>query len=347
MKGLFSATGGVNPLTGGLVIVPSIRSIAQNLTVLAKLGGFDTGRIQGLLDLVDLGDRGDSKYKTYSLGMKQRLGIAAALLPNPKLLILDEPTNGLDPAGIQEVRALLRKLADNGTTVFVSSHLLSEIEMISDYLVMLRLGKVIFSGKTSELLAKQQPVIVAKPENRADLDKLVKIAQSVGHSATIIDEAVHVTGESDFSAKFNKAAFEAGIVLSTLTPVRASLEDTLFKFIHRTFTGTQTEIRWALKIAFALENPLRYGGGVSVVVATLIESCLREHEVILISPDEGVSLAKDSLGAKLQKHIPWNCIKNPPSQQFSAESRKAIGELIGSQPDLVHYHLSGNLRFGS
>ena len=201
----------------------------QNLTVLAKLGGFDTGSIQGLLDLVDLGDRGDSKYKTYSLGMKQRLGIAAALLPNPKLLILDEPTNGLDPAGIQEVRALLRKLADNGTTVFVSSHLLSEIEMISDYLVMLRLGKVIFSGKTSELLAKQQPVIVAKPENRNDLDKLVKIAQSAGHNATVIDESVHVTGESDFSAKFNKAAFEAGIVLASLTPVRASLEDTFFE----------------------------------------------------------------------------------------------------------------------
>jgi ABC-2 type transport system ATP-binding protein len=120
--------------------------------------------------------------------MKQRLGIAAALLPKPKLLILDEPTNGLDPAGIQEVRALLRKLADNGTTVFVSSHLLSEIEMISDHLVMLRLGKVIFSGKTSELLAKQQPVIVAKPENRGDLEKLAKIAEAGGHSAKIIDD---------------------------------------------------------------------------------------------------------------------------------------------------------------
>jgi ABC-2 type transport system ATP-binding protein len=181
------------------------------------------------LDLVDLGDRGNSKYKTYSLGMKQRLGIAAALLPKPKLLVLDEPTNGLDPAGIQEVRALLRKLADNGTTVFVSSHLLSEIEMISDHLVMLRLGKVIFSGKTSELLAKQQPVIVAKPENRGDLEKLAKIAEAGGHSAKIIDESVHVTGESDFSAKLNKAAFEAGITLESLTPVRASLEDTFFE----------------------------------------------------------------------------------------------------------------------
>jgi ABC-2 type transport system ATP-binding protein len=201
----------------------------QNLTVLAKLGGFDTKSIQGLLDLVELGDRGDSKYKTYSLGMKQRLGIAAALLPNPKLLVLDEPTNGLDPAGIQEIRNLLRKLANSGTTVFISSHLLSEIEVISDYLVMLRLGKVIFSGKTSQLLAKQQPVIVAKPEKSSDLDKLLRIAKEAGHECTIIGDSVHVTGASDYAAKFNKAAFDAGVVLETLTPVRPSLEDTFFE----------------------------------------------------------------------------------------------------------------------
>jgi len=142
------------PFVGAMIEGPAFYPAltgTQNLTVLAKLGGFATDSIQGLLDLVGLGDRGNSKFKTYSLGMKQRLGIAAALLPNPKLLVLDEPTNGLDPAGIHEVRTLLRKLADSGTTVFVSSHLLSEIEMISDYLVMLRLGKVIFSGKTSEL----------------------------------------------------------------------------------------------------------------------------------------------------------------------------------------------------
>ena len=220
------------PLVGAMIEGPAFYPAltgAQNLAVLAKLGGFDTEAIQGLLDLVDLGDRGNSKYKTYSLGMKQRLGIAAALLPKPKLLVLDEPTNGLDPAGIQEIRNLLRKLADNGTTVFVSSHLLSEIEMISDHLVMLRLGKVIFSGKTSELLAKQQPVIVAKPEHRSDLDKLVMIATQAGHSAKIIDESVHVTGAADYSAKLNKSAFDSGIILETLTPVRASLEDTFFE----------------------------------------------------------------------------------------------------------------------
>jgi len=220
------------PLVGAMIEGPAFYPAltgAQNLAVLAKIGGFDTAEIQGLLDLVGLGDRGNSKYKTYSLGMKQRLGIAAALLPKPKLLVLDEPTNGLDPAGIQEIRNLLRKLADDGTTVFVSSHLLSEIEMISDHLVMLRLGKVIFSGKTSELLAQQQPIIVAKPEHRNDLDKLVMIAKQAGHSAKIIDETVHITGAADYSAKFNKSAFDAGIILESLTPVRASLEDTFFE----------------------------------------------------------------------------------------------------------------------
>lgn len=201
----------------------------QNLAVLAKLGGFATEPIQELLDLVDLGDRGDSKFKTYSLGMKQRLGIAAALLPNPKLLVLDEPTNGLDPAGIHEIRTLLRKLADSGTTVFVSSHLLSEIEMISDYLVMLRQGKVIFSGKTIDLLAAQKPVIIAKPENAKDLARLCEIASKLGERAVIKTDVVEVSGDVNFSSKLNKAAFDAGIILSSLTPVRPTLEDTFFE----------------------------------------------------------------------------------------------------------------------
>ena len=201
----------------------------QNLAVLAKLGGFSTDQIRKLLELVDLGDRGDSKFKTYSLGMKQRLGIAAALLPNPKLLVLDEPTNGLDPAGIHEVRTLLRKLADNGTTVFVSSHLLSEIEMISDYLVMLREGKVIFSGKTSDLLAAQKPLILAKPENQKDLVKLNQIAQGLGIDSKIKEDLVEASADANFAAKLNKAAFDAGITLTSLTSIRPTLEETFFE----------------------------------------------------------------------------------------------------------------------
>lgn len=201
----------------------------QNLAVLAKLGGFSTDQIQKLLELVDLGDRGDSKFKTYSLGMKQRLGIAAALLPNPKLLVLDEPTNGLDPAGIHEIRTLLRKLADEGTTIFVSSHLLSEIEMISDYLVMLREGKVIFSGKTSDLLAAQKPLILAKPENQNDLVKLNQIAQGLGIDSKIKEDLVEASADANFAAKLNKAAFDAGITLTSLTSIRPTLEETFFE----------------------------------------------------------------------------------------------------------------------
>ena len=201
----------------------------QNLAVLAKLGGFSTDQIQKLLELVELGDRGDSKFKTYSLGMKQRLGIAAALLPNPKLLVLDEPTNGLDPAGIHEIRTLLRKLADNGTTVFVSSHLLSEIEMISDYLVMLRDGKVIFSGKTSDLLAAQKPLILAKPENQNDLVKLNQITQGLGIDSKIKEDLVEASADENFAAKLNKAAFDAGITLTSLTSIRPTLEETFFE----------------------------------------------------------------------------------------------------------------------
>ena len=102
-----------------------------------------------------------------------------------------------------------------------------------------------------------------------------------------------------------------------------------------------------MKVAFALENPLRYGGGVSVLVATLIEACLPDHEIILISPDDGDFLAQDPLGAKIQKHIRWDCAKNPPSQQFSAESKKAIGELGKAQPDLVHFHSGGLFSWGN
>lgn len=218
----------VGAMIEGPAFYPALTGF-QNLNVLAKLGGFETNSIQTLLNLVNLGDRGGSKYKTYSLGMKQRLGIAAALLPNPKLLVLDEPTNGLDPAGIHEIRTLLRKLADSGTTIFISSHLLSEIEMISDYLVMLRLGKVIFSGKTLDLLAKQQPLVLAKPEIGSNLDKLLQVAQASGFDAKIIENQVQVSGESESSAKLNKLAFEAGITLESLIPIRASLEDTFFE----------------------------------------------------------------------------------------------------------------------
>jgi len=218
----------VGAMIEGPAFYPALTG-AENLRVLATLGGFPQERVQTLLDQVGLGDRAKSKFKSYSLGMKQRLGIAAALLPNPKLLMLDEPTNGLDPEGIQEVRALLRSLADNGTTVFVSSHLLSELEIISDYLVMLRKGEVVFAGKIEELLLAQQHVIIAKGQNPGDLEKILTLATGMGHTASIRNNEVHIQANADWAATLNRAAFDAGITLAQLSPQVPNLEETFFE----------------------------------------------------------------------------------------------------------------------
>ena len=218
----------VGAMIEGPAFYPALTG-AQNLRVLAKVGGYSIDSIPSLLELVGLGDRGDSKYKTYSLGMKQRLGIAAALLPNPKLLILDEPTNGLDPAGIQEVRDLLRRLADGGITVFVSSHLLSELEMISEYLVVLREGEVIFAGKTRDLLARQQPYIRVRSKESHGLQIVRELAESAGHPCEMRGDELYIIADESFGGEINRLAFTRGITLSEITPLRPSLEETFFE----------------------------------------------------------------------------------------------------------------------
>lgn len=220
------------PYVGAMIEGPAFYpalSGSENLKVLASLGGFSSSRVPILLEKVGLADRGASKYKTYSLGMKQRLGIAAALLPNPKLLVLDEPTNGLDPSGIQEIRNLIKDLAADGTSVFVSSHLLSELEMIAQSLVMLREGKVLFAGLTKDLLSAQTATLVATPEFSVDLNSLVDIAIRHGHSATTQNGSVHIIGNADWSAAFNRLAFNAGITLASLSTIQPTLEETFFE----------------------------------------------------------------------------------------------------------------------
>lgn len=218
----------VGAMIEGPAFYPALTGI-ENLKVLATMGGIPIDRVESLIDLVGLAGRGGDKYKTYSLGMKQRLGIAAALLPNPALLILDEPTNGLDPEGIQEVRDLLKKLSSEGTTVFVSSHLLSEIEIISEYIVMLRKGEVVFAGSIEDLLFNQKPLIIVSTTNPNDLERVAEIARSEGHHVTIRSNQAHIEGPHEWAPVLNRKAFDSGITLAQLTPTLPNLEETFFE----------------------------------------------------------------------------------------------------------------------
>ena len=145
--------------------------------VLSRLGGIQTKRVDVVLERVGLGSRGLDPFRTYSLGMRQRLGIGAALLPGPELLVLDEPTNGLDPHGIAEIRAMLRSFADDGMTVFVSSHLLAEIQQICEHLVVIEAGRLIFQGGVEELLAARAPELIVRTESPEDAKHLLRFVE--------------------------------------------------------------------------------------------------------------------------------------------------------------------------
>jgi len=215
----------------------------RNLRQLAVLRGIGADRIDEVLDLVRLTRRADDPFATYSLGMKQRLGIAAALLPDPELLILDEPTNGLDPAGIREIRALLRELVDGGMTVFVSSHLLAEIEQICDHVVMIRGGRLLFQGRTGDLLAAGDPRIMLAPERGADARRLLHLLAGIGVRAEIrldgpttvaagsCDQRTVVVAHAPerMAADLNRAAMSNGIALRGLRTHRPNLEETFLR----------------------------------------------------------------------------------------------------------------------
>jgi ABC-2 type transport system ATP-binding protein len=200
----------------------------RNLQVLSRLGRLDEQRIDEVLAQAELTDRAGDLVRSYSLGMRQRLGVAAALLPEPELVILDEPANGLDPAGIREMRTLLRGLTDRGVTVFVSSHQLSEIEAICDHLVMIHQGRAVFQGEVDELLTAQHSDLVAIPEHADDLAKLAALCNDQGRSARVDGDAVRVQAPGDWAAELNRQAMAAGITLRGLQSTRASLEEAFF-----------------------------------------------------------------------------------------------------------------------
>ncbi|MEY2553582.1 MAG: type transport system ATP-binding protein [Ilumatobacteraceae bacterium] len=202
---------------------------AENLRVFATVGRHDESSIPNLLDTVGLADRGDDRYRNYSLGMKQRLGIAAALLGDPELLILDEPANGLDPQGVREMRELINGLANTGRTVLVSSHDLSELEQVCDWLVLIDTGRSLYQGPTRALLDGVVAGLAVAPQEPGDRAVLRDLLVADGHRVDTTDARLVVSVDhadiGALAASVNRQAFEAGIVLIELSPIRTTLED--------------------------------------------------------------------------------------------------------------------------
>lgn len=197
----------------------------DNLRSLAALRGIPTARIDEVLETVGLIGREGDKASTYSLGMKQRLAIATALLPDPELLVLDEPTNGLDPAGIVEVRDLLKELAAGGRTVVVSSHLLAEIQAMVDTLVVIRSGRLLYSGGLERLLTRASERVVAAPEIASQRPRLEAAVKAGGWTFETVDDHVVVNMAADRSAELYRAAVAHGIALRMLNPQQQTLEE--------------------------------------------------------------------------------------------------------------------------
>lgn len=195
----------------------------NNLKALAiALGGISNARIDEMLELVGLRDRGRDPYKTYSLGMKQRLGIASTLLRDPELIILDEPTNGLDPAGTREVRELIPNLARQGHAIFLCSHLLHEVQSVSDRVAIVKKGRMVAQGTVAELLGTGQYLRMRSADNEALARALAGVPFVTGVER--VDGFVRVTAPTDKAAELNMALAGQGIYISELSAWETDLE---------------------------------------------------------------------------------------------------------------------------
>ncbi|MEP1489521.1 MAG: ATP-binding cassette domain-containing protein [Algibacter sp.] len=196
----------------------------QNLKLVCKIKGVDYKKIDEKLEVVGLQERKDSKFRTYSLGMKQRLAIASALLNDPEILILDEPTNGLDPQGIHQIREIIKNIASKGTTILLASHLLDEVEKVCSHVVVLRKGIKLYSGRVDEMISSHG-FFELKCE---DQDELIKILENEVAFGKIKIEDGLITAfltEPMKSETLNKLLFEKGITLSYLVQRKESLEE--------------------------------------------------------------------------------------------------------------------------
>ncbi len=200
------------------------RSGRNHLRVLATEAGIPRGRVEEVLQLVELQDAAGRRTGGYSLGMRQRLALAAALLGDPDVLVLDEPANGLDPAGVRWLRDLLRQRAEGGRTIFVSSHILSEVEVIADEIVIIHHGKFVASGTTQELVARASGgVRVRSPE----APRLRELLAARGAEVAEADGSLVVTGMPQEA--IGDLAAANGVALHELAAERASLEQAFFE----------------------------------------------------------------------------------------------------------------------
>ncbi|TCJ20439.1 ATP-binding cassette domain-containing protein [Rubrobacter taiwanensis] len=194
----------------------------DNLRVMARYSGVPGSRVEAVLEQVELAERARDRYRKYSLGMKQRLGVAAALLKEPELLILDEPTNGLDPRGMAEMRSLIRRLGTGERTVLLSSHLLSEVEQICDRVGVIRRGRLVAEGTVAELRGGGGLLVRAEPlEQAAAVAARLEEVEGV----QVEDGALRITAAPEAAAEINRKLVSAGLRVSELRPSGRTLEE--------------------------------------------------------------------------------------------------------------------------
>lgn len=196
----------------------------QNLKLVCRIKEVPENRIAEKLELVGLWDRRNSKFSTYSLGMKQRLAIASALLNDPEILILDEPTNGLDPQGIHQIREIIKKVAAEGTTILLASHLLDEVEKVCTHVVILRKGEKLYSGRVDGMLASHG-FFQLKADDMDGLADFLTLNTSFGEIKRENGMLTVFLKEEMKADELNRLLFEKGIILSHLVKRKESLED--------------------------------------------------------------------------------------------------------------------------
>jgi ABC-2 type transport system ATP-binding protein len=196
----------------------------QNLELVCKIKGVASDKVIEKLELVGLADRKHSKFRTYSLGMKQRLAIASALLNDPEILILDEPTNGLDPQGIHQIREIIKKVAAAGTTILLASHLLDEVEKVCTHVVILRKGKSLYTGRVDNMNTSHGFFIIRSNDMIA-LKGVLEDQSFIGNVKEDGENFIAYLNEPIEATALNQLLYNNGIVLSHLIKRKESLEE--------------------------------------------------------------------------------------------------------------------------